>query len=128
MRVCIIKKTGKIIFSQSGGTTEDHLKTLSDNAVEAGYGINDIEVFYESDVEFKTRQISLLGDDEPLKLLRKERRDKLSETDWWASSDLTMTTDQTAYRKELRDLPSTASPELDSDGQLTGVTWPTKPE
>jgi hypothetical protein len=63
-----------------------------------------------------------------LKLLRKERRDKLSETDWWASSDLTMTTDQTAYRKELRDLPSTASPELDSDGQLTGVTWPTKPE
>jgi len=60
--------------------------------------------------------------------LRTERNAKLFETDWWASSDLTMTAKQTAYRKSLRDLPSTASPELDSDGQLTEVTWPTKPE
>jgi hypothetical protein len=37
-----------------------------------------------------------------------------------------MTSEQTAYRKALRDLPSTESPTLDSDGWLTGVTWPTK--
>ena len=42
--------------------------------------------------------------------------------------DLTMTKKQMDYRKALRDLPSTASPELDEDGQLTGVTWPEKPE
>ena len=60
--------------------------------------------------------------------LRNQRNGKLFQTDWWAGSDLTMTADQTAYRKSLRDLPSTASPELDSDGQLTGVTWPEKPE
>ena len=60
--------------------------------------------------------------------LRKMRNIRLSETDWWASSDLTMTAEQSAYRKALRDLPSTASPELDSNGDLTGVTWPTKPE
>jgi len=59
--------------------------------------------------------------------LREQRKILLSETDWWASSDLTMTDEQTAYRKALRDLPSTATPSLDSDGQLTGVTWPTKP-
>tara|TARA_R110000824_G_scaffold362735_1_gene550702 strand:+ start:489 stop:869 length:381 start_codon:yes stop_codon:yes gene_type:complete len=32
------------------------------------------------------------------------------------------------YRQALLDLPETASPELDSDGNLTGVTWPTIPE
>jgi len=60
--------------------------------------------------------------------LRLIRNSKLAHVDWWAMSDLTMTEDQTAYRKALRDLPATASPELDSDGQLTGVTWPTKPD
>jgi len=66
---------------------------------------------------------------EPLKLLRKERDKRLAETDWWASSDLTMTSEQTAYRQALRDLPDN-SPDaaLDSNGDLTGVTWPTKPE
>ena len=60
--------------------------------------------------------------------LREQRNSKLSETDWWASSDLIMTQEQKDYRTALRDLPLTASPELDEDGQLTGVTWPTKPE
>ena len=60
--------------------------------------------------------------------LRKMRNVRFSETDWWASSDLTMSQEQKDYRKALRDLPSTASPELDSNGDLTNVTWPTKPE
>ena len=59
--------------------------------------------------------------------LRKERDKLLLETDWWASSDLTITQEQKDYRQELRDLIATSSPELDSDGQLTGVTWPVKP-
>ncbi len=61
-------------------------------------------------------------------LLRALRNEKLLDTDWWASSDLTMTQEQKDYRKALRDLPSTASPELDEAGQLTGVDWPTKPK
>ena len=60
-------------------------------------------------------------------LLREKRNMFLSETDWWSGTDLTMSADQTAYRKALRDLPSTASPTLDSNGQLTDVTWPSKP-
>ena len=59
--------------------------------------------------------------------LRQERNQLLSATDWQASSDLTMTAGQTAYRQALRDLPSTASPSLDDTGNLTNVTWPTKP-
>ena len=66
----------------------------------------------------------------PMRLLREERNRKLAETDW---KDLPSYpgTDQEewrTYRHSLRDLPSTSSPELDENGQLSNVTWPTKPE
>ena len=64
---------------------------------------------------------------EPLRLLRIERDRLLAESDWWASSDLTMSAKRKSYRQALRDLPASASPSLDESGQLTGVTWPTKP-
>ena len=64
---------------------------------------------------------------EPMRLLRQERDRRIAETDWWAGQDLTMTQTQKDYRKSLRDLPSTAEPKLDEQGQLTNVTWPTKP-
>lgn len=41
--------------------------------------------------------------------LREKRNALLAETDWWASSDLTMSDEQTAYRKSLRDLPANIS-------------------
>jgi len=57
---------------------------------------------------------------EPMRLLREERDRRLAETDWWASSDLTMTAEQTTYRQALRDI-------TDSATSLDDVTWPTKP-
>jgi hypothetical protein len=57
---------------------------------------------------------------EPLKLLREERDRRIAQTDWWASSDLTMTDAQTAYRQALRDITETYS-------SLDDVVWPTKP-
>ena len=56
-------------------------------------------------------------------LINREVRDGLiGETDWWASSDLTMTAEQTAYRQALRDITSHANwPHLDE------ADWPTKP-
>ena len=60
-------------------------------------------------------------------MLRKKRDRLLTESDWWASSDLTMSAKRKSYRQALRDLPASASPSLDESGQLTGVTWPTKP-
>ena len=72
-------------------------------------------------------KIAELDSAEPLKLLREERNRILQETDWMANSDVTMTDDWRTYRQALRDLPSTASPSLDENGQLTNVTWPTKP-
>ena len=60
--------------------------------------------------------------------LRVQRNMKLAETDWMGNSDVTMSTEWQTYRQALRDLPSTASPTLDENGNLTGVEWPTKPE
>ena len=66
---------------------------------------------------------------EPMRLLRVHRDKLLSETDWWAVSDRTMTSEQSAYRQALRDLPDNSSPILDNKSELgiSGVTWPTKP-
>ena len=34
-----------------------------------------------------------------------------------------------AYRQELRDIPATyPNPELDANGNLINITWPTRPE
>ena len=65
---------------------------------------------------------------EPMRLLREERNRRLQETDWRFRSDLTPSQEWIDYCQALRDLPSTASPELDENGQLINVTWPTKPE
>lgn len=55
-----------------------------------------------------------------LHLLRVKRDKLLAETDWWASSDLTMTAEQSAYRQALRDITETYT-------SLADVVWPTKP-
>jgi hypothetical protein len=64
---------------------------------------------------------------EPMRVLRQERNRKLAQTDWRASSDLTLSNEWSTYRQALRDLPSTATPTLDDDGNLQNVTWPSEP-
>lgn len=56
--------------------------------------------------------------------LRFIRDQLLAATDWMAVSDRTMTQAQIDYRQALRDLPETADPQLDENGNLTNVTWP----
>lgn len=58
---------------------------------------------------------------EPLKLLREERNRRLAETDWWASSDLTMSDERRDYRQALRDITNTYT-------SLDDVVWPDKVE
>lgn len=57
-----------------------------------------------------------------LEILRSERNFLLSETDWWASSDLTMTDAQKKYRQDLRDITKTYQSLSDKD-----FKFPTKP-
>ena len=55
--------------------------------------------------------------------LRIKRNRLLAETDFYGSSDLTMSDDMKAYRKALRDLPAT----LNNTTVLQTITWPSKP-
>lgn len=52
--------------------------------------------------------------------IRTERDRLITETDWWALSDVTMTEEQSAYRQALRDITSQV-------GFPENVNWPTKP-
>ena len=48
-----------------------------------------------------------------------ERNFKLSQTDWRASSDLTLSDAWKTYRQALRDVPTQSDPD--------NITWPTEP-
>jgi len=58
--------------------------------------------------------------------VRFERNELLSQTDWWVLPDRTATQAQLDYRQALRDITN-QTPSLDSDGNLTGITWPIPP-
>ena len=51
--------------------------------------------------------------------VRGKRDELLKETDFYALSDVTMSSDMTTYREALRDLPTTVD--------LTNIVYPTKP-
>jgi hypothetical protein len=87
---------------------------------------SDIPKPTRAQVEAKIQELKAA---EPMRLLRIERDRLLAETDWWAVSDRTMTSEQSAYRQALRDLPDTATPVLDPTSALgiSGVDWPVKP-
>tara|TARA_B100001989_G_scaffold128218_1_gene90602 strand:+ start:226 stop:498 length:273 start_codon:yes stop_codon:yes gene_type:complete len=53
-------------------------------------------------------------------MIRVQRNNKLSATDWRASSDLTLSDAWKNYRNELRQIPQT---QTDPDN----ITWPTEP-
>lgn len=54
--------------------------------------------------------------------MREKRDNLLAETDWWATSDRTMTQEQIDYRQALRDITTHELwPDLNPD------CWPTKP-
>ena len=67
---------------------------------------------------------------EPMRLLRIERNKKIAETDWRVLPDQSPSDDWINYRQALRDLPASASPKLNSGGELdfSSFTWPTEPE
>ena len=70
----------------------------------------------------KVWQTVLVDSDVAAKNNREYRNTLLSETDWWASSDLTMSDDRRLYRQQLRDITTHANwPYLNDDD------WPTKP-
>jgi len=97
------------MFRKVTGSTDDGTAIESDNSSDWGVTWTQVE----------TKQSELTAA-EPLKALRAERDRLITATDWWASSDLTITSAQTAYRQALRDITDDAT-------SLDDVTWPTAP-
>ena len=58
-------------------------------------------------------------DAELLAEVREKRNGLLADTDYFALSDVTMSSAMTTYRQDLRDLPATVD--------LTNIVYPTKP-
>ncbi len=55
-----------------------------------------------------------------MEMIRNRRDNLLTETDWMANSDVTMSDEWKTYRQALRDIPA-------SNTIYEDVTWPTKP-
>ena len=97
------------MFRKVTGATEDGSAIESDNSSDWGVTWDEVN-----------EKLQDLTAAEPMKALRAERDRLIAATDWWASSDLTMTDAQTAYRQALRDITEDYS-------SLDDVVWPTKP-
>ena len=98
-----------VMFRKVTGADENGSAIESDNSADWGVSWDEVNV-----------KLQDLTAAEPMKALRAERDRLIATTDWWASSDLTMTDAQTAYRQALRDI-------TDSATSLDDVTWPTAP-
>ena len=76
-------------------------------------------------------KITEIENAKPMTELRRQRDARLAECDWVVTkADETgsaVADNWKTYRQALRDLPASASPQLDNDGNLINVTWPTEP-
>ena len=77
-------------------------------------------------------ELDVLNVDE-IEKLRKERNALLAQSDKYVTKDYPHRLELDIqnwvdYRKALRDLPITARPTRDEDGNLVGVEWPTPPK
>ena len=110
--------------------SEDDFNTMFAKVTGADSNGSAIESSDPSDFGVTWTQVSAkmteMDNAAPMNELRRQRNEKLAETDFYALSDVTMSSDMADYRQDLRDLPDGASPTL-TDGVLGNVTWPTKP-
>ena len=78
-------------------------------------------------------EVTRLTNAEPMRLLRIERDQRLASCDWRVvmakETGSNIPAAWKTYRQALRDLPASASPKLNSNGDLdySSVTWPTQP-
>ena len=90
-----------------------------------------VDLTGEEITEFETKESEYNADsaNRAIGNLRFERNIRLAETDFYALSDVTMSSDMTTYRQALRDLPSnyTTSDSSALAEDLSNLNWPTKP-
>jgi hypothetical protein len=77
----------------------------------------------EEEILQHQQEIEVNAFPDALEHLRKIRNSLLAETDWWGASDNTMTSEQTQYRQNLRDITDG----LTTVEQVEAVEFPPKP-
>jgi len=78
------------------------------------------DIAYDADGNVVSYDEEAVTTEANIMALRAERNQRLANTDWWASSDLTMTNEQREYRQALRDITETYT-------SLDDVVWPEVP-
>jgi len=81
--------------------------------------------------ELTTREVVRQRKEDAMTKLRSERDALFPSTDKYVMWDYPINEELRKkwkrYRQHLRDLPGMSSPDLDADGNLTGVEWPVVP-
>tara|TARA_Y100000389_G_C17355434_1_gene460811 strand:+ start:605 stop:994 length:390 start_codon:yes stop_codon:yes gene_type:complete len=82
--------------------------------------------------DYILNKINEYKQDKPFQILRKKRNKILSESDFKAMPDYIHSSEEVkqawiTYRQALRDLPSSSTPQLDTNGELINIPWPTPP-
>lgn len=93
------------------GFTYDDVEILTPNIEKPLY-----EDVYNKFLEVKNKKY--------FSVLRRERNNKLAETDWMANSDVIMSEEWKEYRQSLRDITT----QIPVDMELSNINWPNKPE
>ena len=91
------------------------------------------EMTAEEQAKYDARQTAWNNESSARKLaeIKKERNQKLQETDFYALSDVTMSSEMSTYRQKMRDLPQDYTTEdeydlllaRDEQGNLTHSVW-----
>jgi hypothetical protein len=92
------------------GFTYDDIEILTPNTEKPLY-----EDVYNKFLEIKNKKY--------FSVLRRERNNKLAETDWMANSDVTMSEEWKEYRQSLRDITT----QIPVDMELSNINWPIPP-
>ena len=92
------------------GFTYDDIEILTPNIEKPLY-----EDVYNKFLEIKNKKY--------FSVLRRERNNKLAETDWMSNSDVTMSEEWKEYRQSLRDITT----QIPVDIELSNINWPIPP-
>ena len=92
------------------GFTYDDVEILTPNIEKPSY-----EDVYNKFLEVKNKKY--------LSLLRRERNNRLIDTDWMANSDVVMSEEWKEYRQSLRDITT----QIPVDMELSNINWPIPP-
>ena len=93
--------------------------------------IRDATAEEQAQIDAREKEWADSAKDRKLSAIKRERLDRLQQTDWMAYSDVTMPDNIKTWRQELRDLPQTYTTEdkydellaRDEQGNLTHTVW-----